>query len=49
MLLRELSSLGFGGDDNRPSAPAVPPAPRPSPVQPREDAKRKRKGLFGRG
>jgi hypothetical protein len=51
MLLRELSSLGFGLDDDRPSAPAPSsPPPRPVPAQPsRDEAKRKRKGLFGRG
>ena len=46
MLLRELSSLGFGGDDERPAGPS--PAPAPRPVQPSADRK-KRKGLFGRG
>ena len=49
MLLRELSSLGFGGEDNPPNAPA-PSAPRP--VQsstPAAPAAKKRKGLFGRG
>jgi hypothetical protein len=46
MLLRELSSLGFGADDERPSGPS--PAPSPRPVQQPPD-KKKRKGLFGRG
>jgi hypothetical protein len=50
MLLRELSSLGFGQDDDRPAPPAHPPAQRPTaPVAPAADPKRKRKGLFGRG
>ena len=46
MLLRELSSLGFSADDERPAGPAPSAAPRP--VQPSAD-KKKRKGLFGRG
>jgi hypothetical protein len=45
MLLRELSSLGFGADDD--SAPRPPTAPAPRPTQP-VDPKKKRKGLFGR-
>jgi hypothetical protein len=45
MLLRELSSLGFEEDDDRPSTP--PPAHRPVPHPSAE--KKKRKGLFGRG
>ena len=45
MLLRELSSLGFGADDG-PSAPSAPAAPR---ATPHHDAKKKRKGIFGRG
>jgi hypothetical protein len=50
MLLRELSSLGFGLDDDRPASPPTAPSPRPVPAQPvRDEAKRKRKGLFGRG
>jgi hypothetical protein len=46
MLLRELSSLGFGADDERPAGPSSAPPPRP--VQQSPD-KKKRKGLFGRG
>ncbi|MGH8894175.1 MAG: hypothetical protein ACRDWY_12870, partial [Actinomycetes bacterium] len=48
MLLRELSSLGFGADDDR-AVPPTAPAPRPLPANPAADPKRKRKGLFGRG
>jgi hypothetical protein len=43
MLLRELSSLGFGADDE--SAPHLTAARPAQPVDP----KKKRKGLFGRG
>jgi hypothetical protein len=46
MLLRELSSLGFSDDDDRP-APTPPQTPRP--VASSYDPKKKRKGLFGRG
>jgi hypothetical protein len=50
MLLRELSSLGFATDDDRsaktPPPPQAPPT-RPAAPQP-VDAKKKRKGLFGR-
>jgi hypothetical protein len=46
MLLRELSSLGFGGDEDR----SYPAASTPRPVSaPEPQAKKKRKGLFGRG
>ena len=47
MLLRELSSLGFSDDDDRPA----PPAPRaPTSRPPSASSKdKKRKGLFGRG
>ncbi|MGH8969245.1 MAG: hypothetical protein ACRDV1_04780, partial [Actinomycetes bacterium] len=47
MLLRELSSLGFAEEDERPSTP--PPSPRPSPPAGGVDKNKKRKGLFGRG
>jgi hypothetical protein len=46
MLLRELSSLGFGEEDDRPSNPSPAPAHRPNPSA---HDKKKRKGLFGRG
>jgi hypothetical protein len=46
MLLRELSSLGFG-DDEPPPPPKAPSAPRVAP--PASTDKKKRKGLFGRG
>jgi hypothetical protein len=45
MLLRELSSLGFGDDDERPATPPAGSTPRR--VPPAVDRK-KRKGLFGR-
>ena len=47
MLLRELSSLGFSDDDDRPA----PPAPRPPTSRPPSASSKdkKRKGLFGRG
>jgi hypothetical protein len=50
MLLRELSSLGFGGDSDS-AAPPTPPTPRSPSAHPSAavDPKRKRKGLFGRG
>ena len=47
MLLRELSSLGFGMDDAPP--PPAAPSPRPPSPAPAVDPKKKRKGLFGRG
>jgi hypothetical protein len=47
MLLRELSSLGFGMDDSPPATPA--PSSRPPSSAPPVDPKKKRKGLFGRG
>ncbi len=46
MLLRELSSLGFGLDDG-PEESSGPAAPRSAP--PPGADKKKRKGLFGRG
>jgi hypothetical protein len=46
MLLRELSSLGFSDDDNRPTPPS-PRAPRSAPPGSADKGK-KRKGLFGR-
>jgi hypothetical protein len=47
MLLRELSSLGFSDDDDRPTPPpARPPTSRPPSTAGRD---KKRKGLFGRG
>jgi hypothetical protein len=48
MLLRELSSLGFSDDDDRPTPPPAPRAPtsRPSSASSKD---KKRKGLFGRG
>ena len=48
MLLRELSSLGFSDDDNRPASPP-PRTPRPAPQAANSDKNKKRKGLFGRG
>jgi hypothetical protein len=48
MLLRELSSLGFSEDEDRPSSPSPRPPTRPTP--PSQSSKdKKRKGLFGRG
>jgi hypothetical protein len=47
MLLRELSSLGFSDDDERPTpAPPRPPTSRPPSASGKD---KKRKGLFGRG
>ena len=48
MLLRELSSLGFGDNDG-PAPPVTPPPSRPTFPQNAVDPKKKRKGLFGRG
>ncbi len=49
MLLRELSSLGFGIDDPGPSAPSAPAPARHAPAPSAVADKKKRKGLFGRG
>jgi hypothetical protein len=48
MLLRELSSLGFGADDE-PDLPSRGPVHRPVSSNGSDPKAKKRKGIFGRG